>query len=136
MRLFLIICEKLIYISIELKFRKPMAFKEATLKEAIGFARTGGDPNLVCNTIHAMGDVFLYDGDNAAALPWFLQENRIARERDDKLPLDDSLFHCSPSRSRSVSFHRPRQPAARSRTSTPPRMQPVRMYAPPGLAYL
>lgn len=69
------------------------AFKLAALEEAMELARKVGDPDLLCSTIHGMGDVFLYLGDYAAALPWFLEANKIARERDDKVLIHDNLFH-------------------------------------------
>jgi predicted ATPase/DNA-binding SARP family transcriptional activator len=88
----LVPCIKMAY-SGRTSVNKGRAFKEAVLGEAIAIARRAGDPTLLSCAIHGMGDVLLYDGDHAAALPWYLEYNRMARDLDEKVDIHASLFH-------------------------------------------
>ena len=72
---------------------KSKELKIAAMEEAIDIATTVGDPDLIGEVLHGMGDVFLYLGDYAAARPWFLKANRLGREREEGLQVHASLYH-------------------------------------------
>jgi hypothetical protein len=71
---------------------KDPAFKAAMLREAIAEAERCGDPYLVAETTHGMGDVYFFLGDHAAAEPWFRSAVRLARAADHPWLVCDSLW--------------------------------------------
>jgi tetratricopeptide (TPR) repeat protein len=55
------------------------------MEEAIALSRKAGDLFGMGFAIHGMGDLEHYQGNHAAAIPWFLESLGIAREADDRM---------------------------------------------------
>ena len=69
------------------------AFKDAALRECIALARQTGDRYLVCQALHGMGDMLMFEHDDRAAEPWYLESWRLARETDGKWSIYGALNH-------------------------------------------
>ena len=67
--------------------------KTAALEEAIGLARQTGDPFLICQALHGMGDVYLFMKEDAAAEPWYLGSLELAKEIGDTWSIFDTQSH-------------------------------------------
>ncbi len=67
--------------------------KTAGLEEAIRIAHEVGDPFLVCQVLHGMGDMYMFVGDHRTAERWFLRALRLATEIGDAWSAFDTRFH-------------------------------------------
>jgi tetratricopeptide (TPR) repeat protein len=67
--------------------------KTAALEEAIGLARQTGDPFLICQAVHGMGDVHLFLREDAAAEPWYLECLELAKTIGDTWSIFDTQSH-------------------------------------------
>lgn len=65
----------------------------SALEEALGLARESGDPFLVCQALHGMGDVHRNLHDDEAAEPWYLEALEIADRIGDGWSSFDTRSH-------------------------------------------
>jgi tetratricopeptide (TPR) repeat protein len=72
---------------------KDLAFKRARLEEALELAQTTGDPFLISQAVHGMGDIFYFLQLDEKAEPWFREALRMAMEIDDRWSIFDALDH-------------------------------------------
>jgi predicted ATPase/DNA-binding SARP family transcriptional activator len=67
--------------------------KTARMRESIELAKGTGDPFLVCQALHGMGDVYTHLRDEASAEPWYQRCAQIARRIGDVWTLLDTQGH-------------------------------------------
>jgi hypothetical protein len=72
---------------------KDLAARRAALEEAIGLARTTGDPFLLCQTLNGMGNIYSWTRNVDASAPWYIESLRIAREIGDSWSILDNIFY-------------------------------------------
>jgi predicted ATPase len=67
--------------------------KTAALEEAIRLARRTGDPFLICQALHGMGDVHQFLRQDAAAERWYLESLDLAKQIGDTWSIFDTQSH-------------------------------------------
>ncbi len=85
-------CLKLAYAYLP-RVDKTIQEKRAAMEECISVARQTGDPFLVCQAVHGMGDMYMFLRQDAAAEPWFLDALQRGRQIGDSWSIFDTLWH-------------------------------------------
>jgi predicted ATPase/DNA-binding SARP family transcriptional activator len=72
---------------------KPAADVDAALQECVDLAEQTGDPWLLGQAMHGVGDGFMFRGDHENAEPWYERALEICRNIDDVWTHTGTLYH-------------------------------------------